>query len=327
MGEQHMNPTPRSSFQGDRFHPIANLFPLMDGELLNALVVDIRANGLREPIVEFEGLILDGRNRYEACRRANCEPRLEPFEGDDPLAFVLSKNLHRRHLNESQRAIIMARIATLGRGGDRSNPPRGVLQPDAAKALQVGVRTGQRAKVVLERGVPELVCPGVATLAPEVQNKLVTEPLAKLRGALKAVTRAQRERQLAASAAEASLARGRTLYSVIYADPPWRFEPYSRESGLDRAADNHYPTLDIEAIRDIRPPAAADCALFLWATVPMLPEAMRVVEAWGFTYKSHFVWGKDRAGTGYWNRNKHELLLIATKGNVPAPPRVSNLKA
>jgi N6-adenosine-specific RNA methylase IME4 len=110
-------------------------------------------------------------------------------------------------------------------------------------------------------------------------------------------------------------------FGVILADPEWRFEVYSRESGMDRAADNHYPTseTDVIASRPVADIAAEDCALFLWATVPMLPDALRVMEAWGFTYKSHFVWNKDKIGTGYWNRNKHELLLVGTKGNVPAP--------
>ena len=83
----------------DRFHPIANLFPLMEGEQLDALVDDIKASGLREPIVEYQGLILDGRNRYRACIEGDCEPHFVPFQGDDPIAYVLSKNLHRRHLN------------------------------------------------------------------------------------------------------------------------------------------------------------------------------------------------------------------------------------
>jgi N6-adenosine-specific RNA methylase IME4 len=110
-------------------------------------------------------------------------------------------------------------------------------------------------------------------------------------------------------------------YGVILADPEWRFEPWSRESGMDRAADNHYPTSTLEVIRSrhVHLIAADDCVLFLWATVPMLPNALGVMAAWGFEYRSHFVWAKDRIGTGYWNRNKHELLLVGAKGNIPAP--------
>lgn len=113
---------------------------------------------------------------------------------------------------------------------------------------------------------------------------------------------------------------GNRLYGVIYADPPWRFEPYSRETGMDRAADNHYPTMTIEDIQALAVPAAEDSVLFLWATAPMLPAALSVVDAWGFEYKSHCVWAKDQVGTGYWFRNMHELLLVASRGDVPAPP-------
>jgi N6-adenosine-specific RNA methylase IME4 len=110
-------------------------------------------------------------------------------------------------------------------------------------------------------------------------------------------------------------------YGVILADPPWRFEPYSRITGMDRAAENHYPTSALDDIKalDVRSIAAPDCVLFLWATAPMLPQAIEVMAAWGFAYKTCVAWGKDRIGTGYWFRNKHELLLLGTRGHVPAP--------
>jgi N6-adenosine-specific RNA methylase IME4 len=110
-------------------------------------------------------------------------------------------------------------------------------------------------------------------------------------------------------------------FGVIVADPEWKFEPYSDETGMDRAAENHYPTTETKKIkvRDVPSIAAADCVLFLWATIPMLPAAFAVMKAWGFAYKSHYVWGKDKIGLGYWNREKHELFLIGTRGNPPAP--------
>ena len=73
------------------------------------------------------------------------------------------------------------------------------------------------------------------------------------------------------------------------------------------------------AARDVPSIAADDCVLFLWATSPMLPQALEVMKAWGFAYVSGAVWVKDRIGTGYWFRNRHELLLVGTRGNVPAP--------
>jgi N6-adenosine-specific RNA methylase IME4 len=108
---------------------------------------------------------------------------------------------------------------------------------------------------------------------------------------------------------------------VIVADPEWRFQVWSEESGSGCSASAHYPTsgLDVIKSRDVRSIAAPDCVLFLWAIPPMLPEALAVMAAWGFTYKAHVVWLKDKIGLGYWVRSKHEILLIGTRGRIPAP--------
>lgn len=144
----------------------------------------------------------------------------------------------------------------------------------------------------------------------------IVNPMKDLSKAEKQERRANHERVLGAM--QMSLPNKR--YGVILADPEWRFEVWG-ENGLDRAPDNHYPTSPIEAIkaRPVQDIAARDCVLFLWATVPILAHALDVMAAWGFQYKSHFAWVKEREGTGYWSRNLHELLLIGVRGNVPAP--------
>jgi len=133
----------------------------------------------------------------------------------------------------------------------------------------------------------------------------------------KAERRAQRELDLATK--QTALPEKR--YGVIVADPEWRYEPYSRETGMDRAADNHYPTnaTEVIAARPVQKISADDCVLFIWATVPMLEHAIQVMKTWGFEYKSHAIWDKIHIGTGFWFRNRHELLLVGTKGNIPAP--------
>jgi N6-adenosine-specific RNA methylase IME4 len=88
---------------------------------------------------------------------------------------------------------------------------------------------------------------------------------------------------------------------------------------MDRAADNHYPTMTTDEIKALEIPAAKDCVLFLWRTAPMLQHALEVMEAWGFSFRSEFIWAKDRFGTGYWNRSKHEVLMVGVRGDVPAP--------
>ena len=116
------------------------------------------------------------------------------------------------------------------------------------------------------------------------------------------------------------------LYGVLYVDPPWRFEPRSRLTGMDRAADNHYPTMTLDEIKALKIPAAKNCILFLWSTVPMMSHAHDVMRTWGFEYQSLWTWekvGPDddelRLGTGYWLRNGSEHVLIGTRGSVPCP--------
>jgi ParB-like chromosome segregation protein Spo0J len=89
------------------FHEVANIFPMMSADEYAALVNDIRANGQREPIWTHEGKIIDGRNRYRACQELRLTPLLREWDGNGSLvAFVVSLNLHRRHLDSSQRAVI-----------------------------------------------------------------------------------------------------------------------------------------------------------------------------------------------------------------------------
>lgn len=155
-------------------------------------------------------------------------------------------------------------------------------------------------------------------------RKELAGPMATVRSAANAEKKQRRqEREITLAGRIKALPDKK--YGVILADPEWRFEPYSRESGMDRSPDNHYPTSSTDdiATRDVESIAADDCVLFLWATAPMLEDAWRVIKAWGFVYKTHSVWHKQRTGaqrgTGYWYTGEHELLMVATRGNVPAP--------
>lgn len=145
----------------------------------------------------------------------------------------------------------------------------------------------------------------------KVRQRLKTEPRRR--------RRAEREQELAERTIAASAALGTKLYGVLYVDPPWRYEVYSRETGMNRAAENHYPTMTLDELLALPIPAAPDCALFMWSTAPMLRNAIRLMEAWGFDYKSEIVWVKDKIGLGHWSRSQHEPLLIGSRGTIPAP--------
>lgn len=150
-------------------HPAANVFPIMGDDELRLLADDIRANGLREPIFrDGNGQIIDGRNRWIACRlaEAHCGEIEFGQQHGEPVTFIISHNLRRRHLDESQRAIVAAKIANLSHGGDRKSEeikgPAGTLiggtsAKAAAEMLNVGERSVKRARAVLRNAKPEVV--------------------------------------------------------------------------------------------------------------------------------------------------------------------------
>lgn len=106
-------------------------------------------------------------------------------------------------------------------------------------------------------------------------------------------------------------------FGVIYADPPWNYA-----NSPDRGnPENHYPVMDLADICALPIPADDNCVLYLWATAPLLVEAMQVIDAWGFTYKTSAVWDKEKIGVGYWFRGQHELLLVGVRGKVSPPPQ------
>ena len=107
-------------------------------------------------------------------------------------------------------------------------------------------------------------------------------------------------------------------YSVIYADPPWRYD-FSKSNS--REIENQYPTMMIEEIKNLPINLISDenAVLYLWATAPKLLEALDVMKAWGFQYKSNCIWDKEIIGMGYWWRGQHELLLVGTKGKFSPP--------
>jgi N6-adenosine-specific RNA methylase IME4 len=347
-------------------HPLAELFPMLGEADAASLAADIGANGLHDRIVVLDGRILDGRNRHRAAVAAGVLNGELPPEGDglwishfrryvpaqdgDPLAWVLSKNLHRRHLSEGQRAMIADQLATMGVGRpakqdftDNSANLQDLSRADAATMLHVSERSVASARVVREQGAPGLaervergevavsVAAEVAKLSVGEQLRLLREVDPRAFGRVVREARAEKQAEKKEHRTEREAALGARLmalpdkrYGVIIADPEWQFKSWG-ENGMDRAPDNHYPTSPTEVIaaRPVNQIAADDCILLLWATAPRLPDALVVMAAWGFDYVTHAVWAKDRTGQargpGYWFTGEHELVLLGKRGNIPCP--------
>lgn len=322
--------------QNIQFHEVANIFPLIHGKEFVDLKADIKKNGVHEPIVMYEGQILDGRNRFRACQEVGVQPEFVEYGGSDPVSYVLSLNLHRRHLNESQRADVAAQIETLGQGHHGKDASLHVSRKEASEKLNVSERSVASAKKVRTNGVVELInavqsgsvsvsaAADVATLPEEDQQEITVKGEREILNAAKEIrakkaSKRRKERvEKIVNISEGNIElKTDKKYPVIYADPPWRYE-----DGTIRDCDqieNHYPTMSIDEICELELPAAKDAILFMWTTAPKLYESMKVLDAWGFSYRSCGIWDKQKMGLGYYFRVQHEILMIATKGDIPVP--------
>jgi len=197
------------------FHEYANIFPMMAGEEFQNLVKDIKDNGLQEPIYLHQNRIIDGRNRFKACQEAEVEPRFQEWDGKgDLLAFIISKNLHRRHLQPSEAAAVAVSIkeiwkeqakqkqtANLKRGKESSvylNSDKRSEDPvhcniKAAKLMGVGHDSVAKASKVKKKGVPEVfdamaagklsvnTAAEISELPHDEQRQILQEPIEKIR--------------------------------------------------------------------------------------------------------------------------------------------------
>jgi len=140
------------------YHPLANIFPLIDGKPYTDLMSDILKNGVREPIWLYEGKILDGRNRYRAARAMGVECKTQEYAGNDATGFIVSLNLHRRHLSEAQRGMVAAKLANMPAHRPANNSANlQTSQSDAAEMLNVSTRTVAAASKIQDEAPPVVV--------------------------------------------------------------------------------------------------------------------------------------------------------------------------
>lgn len=349
-----------------------DLIPPLSTEERAGLEADIIRDGRATvPLVVWDGVIVDGHNRYEICTKHGL-----PFDSTAPPAWVkdrtdakiwiLRTSLNRRNLDTLTRIDLARQLepmlsekarerqeASRAKPGERADERPSVVQNSSprlppsetktrtqlAKEAGVSHATFTAGKRVLEQGVPELqakvkardvsisTAADIASLPQPEQAKVATlsdkEILSRAKEIRAQKTESRRKERVEKLAAIATgnkpLDTIATRYPVVYADPPWRYEHAESES---RAIENQYPTMTLDEIcaLPLGTITTPDAILFLWATSPKLEEALRVVREWGFTYRTCSVWDKEKIGMGYYFRQAHELLLVATKGKPPTPP-------
>lgn len=328
-------------------HPAADAFPMMDAGRFSEVKADIAEKGQLEPITLCEGMILDGRNRYKACLELGIEPKFREWPGN-PWHFAWSMNGQRRDLAELQRGAIkficdrgsdeyeareQKRRAAINAEANRKRSEATKEQHEVSKpragetmvAVQDELQPKQdrnkgRAERAKEANVSTATQARVETLANNRPDLLEKVAKGEIKGT--EALRQMKKDQVADKVAELPDDK----FTVIYADPPWKYGDSRALDGWDTsAAEGHYPTMALAELKalDIPRLAADDCVLWLWATCPLLEDALELAAAWGFKYKAQFVWDKVKHNMGHYNSVRHELLLVCTKGS--CTPQVTKL--
>ena len=345
------------------------LLPLLADQAFDDLKRDIAARGVLVPIVRDEdGALLDGHHRV----RAIAELRHEGVRVADPpvllrvgmtetekRAFVRAINLHRRHLTASQRrAIVEEQLAETPDQSDRAIASLLAISPttvgtirrrlgEKGATVQNGHRIGldgrrqrlPRTRTILaasegeaRRAMAAVKAVGTAALP----NRMLSAQ--ELNAAARIAQRETNREARFADLAEAPVLPSGRRFSVLYVDPPWRYEGGGGPSDPTRQAERHYPTMAHEELLllPVGALAAKDAIIFLWATPPKLAEAIELLVAWGFEFRTSACWIKeqpasaasrkrgdlnprDAIGMGSYFRQAHELLLVGIRGRIPPP--------
>ena len=280
----------------------------------SALRDDIARRGIVEPLeITANDIVLNGRERLAVASELGLEyvPARVVSPADEVEHIILGA-LQRRHLSASQRAALALDLdhyrqlrtdaETRRLGNLRQNtetavlPPRGKSRDHVAAFAGVSARTVQDAATVQTHN---------RELFERIKSGEIAADLAARR-----VRRALRDANIPPAP---PLPQG--PFELLYADPPWQL---GNPDGQN-APEKHYPTMTLDEIKRLQPPAAENAVLFLWAVNCLLPQALDVIAAWGFSYKTNLVWVKPSLGLGNWTRNRHEPLLFATRGQVDIP--------
>ncbi len=314
-----------------------------DGGPRDALVVWPQPDGTE--------ILVDGHTRLQICEQHGLPYKRarRDFPSREAAKLWIKDTQHaRRNCNETQRAYDAAEEAALLQ--ICSGRPLREIMPGVAKDFEISERLCWHAHKVREKGSPGLneatrlgIIPvtlgdPITTLPADEQERVAAEcirsgsPLPAQRAAFEAKRRAKCGEVIKRGTPSTD---GLSRYGLFYIDPPWDYGDKSihttqgpRADAITRRINFNYPTMSIEEIKAALGPilqkhAYLDCVLCLWATVPKLADAMDVMRAWDFEYKSQYVWVKDGAVMGRYSMVQHEILLIGTKGSPPPPTAVT----
>jgi N6-adenosine-specific RNA methylase IME4/ParB-like chromosome segregation protein Spo0J len=302
--------------------PYQLLDPLLPAEYA-ALEADIRKRGVMVPVEKDEdGNILDGHHRQEIADRLGlpCPAVVRHFASEQAKReHVLKLNLARRHMDPVRwgrafKRLLEERGVTPGRGGDRRSTATVAVDTVADIAAELGVPE-RTARHRVQQAEQYDALPAEEKSAVDAGEKSVREAQ---RDAVRAAVRHEQEDRLARFGGAPPLPDGK--YRCLVVDPPWPLKKSDREVCPEQGRLLDYPTMSVEQIvamkDDIDRLSHDDCHLYLWTTQRFLPDALDVLEAWGFKYHCQFTWVKPTGFTPFTFMFNSEHVLFAWRGNL-----------
>lgn len=310
-----------------------SLIPPLSQEEYSALEQSILNEGCRDAIVTWNGVIIDGHNRYEICTRNNVPFKTVGYsfkDRDDAKEWMILNQFARRNINAYQRSVLALKLKPViaekakeneSRGGQGYQKSENPIHTAKQLAGIAGVSHDTINKVE-----------HIEAIADESTKEALRRGDISVNKAYYNVKLEQRKAEQAAKTAEYA-ERPKTdgiidiytttkKYRVLYADPPWSYNDKMDSPNLGGAV-KHYPTMSTNEICELPIPAEDNAVLFLWVTSPLLEDSFKVIKAWGFKYKTSFIWDKVAHSMGHYNSVRHEFLLICTRGScTPDVPKL-----
>lgn len=293
---------------------------------------NIIKEGCRDPIVLWNNILIDGHNRYEICKRHKLPFNIvkRDFKNREQVKdWILNNQLGRRNITPYSRVLLALKKEELWRKLAKENQVHGgnlraLGRQKSDKPIDTKKEIARLAKVSHDTVVK----------VKYIEKKANKETKIKLRNGDVTINRIHKALILEEKRNEIKNKKYKPIkylshkkYSIIYADPPWKYKVQVGEG----IAERHYPTMQLDKIKsfldDNKIQTENDSILFIWATYPMLKESIEVLESWGFRYTTvGFTWVKTTKNNkypmnlGYWTRANPEICLIGIKGN---PQRIS----
>jgi N6-adenosine-specific RNA methylase IME4 len=293
------------------------LIPALKPEERKELERSILEEGCRDPLVVWDGYIIDGHNRYEICTEHGLPFRAvsahESLQTKDDVKDWIERNqLARRNLTADQFRYLLGHV--YNRRKKAVPNPEGIGGKSGKSVVKSQIGTQQTADVIAEEfGVSKNTVKRAAKFAeqadadPEIKQAVMGGENVK---------KVQHQKRRAAIKEKAVLPDAK--YRVIYADPPWKYADKCSDGAVQSGGvETHYPTMSIAELcqMPIKEICEDNAVLFLWVTSPLLFECAPIIEAWGFKYKTSFIWDKVKHNMGHYNSVRHEFLLVCTRGS------------